>query len=100
MASEAVKVARIERKAQQEKMLFDGVMMILGNDVIKLLSAWVAVEYLQNTRAPWADPDRPTTDPSTHYIGSVAAAALQAAIAAGFGLNGFRESGILDRVFK
>lgn len=108
MASEAVKAARINRKAQQEKMLYDALMLVpefiiqaLQTDGLNLLASWVLVEYLQNSRAPWADPDRPSTDPSTHYIGAIAAGALQTALTAGFTLNGFAQAGgTIGKIFK
>lgn len=99
-ASEAVKVARLNRKAQHEKMAYDALMLIpefiiqaLQTDGLNLLAAWTLVEYLQNTRAPWADPARPSTDPNTHYIGALAAGTLQTALVTGFALNGFAQAG-------
>lgn len=95
MTSEAVKVERIKRKVERERLLLefgrDTLKTALESDVLALLVGWMVVEALQNTRAPWADPSRPTNDPATHWIGPYAAAALQVAMTTGFGLNGFNK---------
>ena len=99
MVSDAVKVAREQRKAERERMLYeaigkalDGALGLLQSDAISLLTAWVITEVLQNSRAPWADPSRPSSDPSTHWIGPIAAGGIEATLLAGFALNGFKES--------
>lgn len=105
MASEAIKLKKLELKIQREKMLYDLGVRTLDNvtalahiDGLALIGTWLLVEWAQNSRAPWADPLLPDNDPAAHYIGPIAAGTMQAAIAAGFALNGFGQSGLAKMV--